>query len=100
MAAVSWQTYRRPMSQIQPTGRLDLELDAVGALIEVRHALPLDTSDPVRILCRAIDHLLGGAPSIDWSLVARLADDALASAAPPLAAPLRHARETSLRAAA
>jgi hypothetical protein len=85
------------MSQIQPTGALDLELDAVAALIDLRHALPLDAA---RTLRRAIDHLLGGAPSIDWSLLARLLDDALAFADPRLVALLQHAREVSLRAAA
>jgi hypothetical protein len=55
---------------------LHVEVEAVLSLVELKRSLrEWDVEAQVleaRLLTRAIDHLVGGAPSIDWSMLSRL----------------------------
>jgi hypothetical protein len=55
---------------------LRVELEAVLSLVELKRSLrEWDVEGEVleaRLLTRAVDHLVGGAPSIDWSMLSRL----------------------------
>jgi hypothetical protein len=69
--------------------RFGAELDALAALLAVRRSMA-NRDDPmsVRVLSRAVDHLIRGATAIDWRQMAQLtnraADDLAADrGAPP-----------------
>jgi len=57
---------------------LRVELEAVLSLVELRRVLIESGVDvrilEARLLCRAIDQLIGGSPSIDWSVFVRQID--------------------------
>jgi hypothetical protein len=57
--------------------QLEIELDAVAALVSLRSdpRVELDQAPAARMLVSSVDHLMGGAPTIDWRIMLQLVDD-------------------------